>query len=245
MANPQPSNNPNNIFQSSEFQTHPPKSSKKVKILTIALVFTSLFAIAGIAFGIYGILTSQQKSAEITSLNATISSRVAELSASQQDSESSHNQSSNTYQNPIIPSSNASDNPYSYVIRIQSYYTQFPNISLTIKEGDLTTCTIQNSANDQPTDCVINGISGKISKAFSLQNVDFGFILQDGTVQTFKLPTDNTSNQFTVQTLPIDGFVTDAVVTASDNDMYWGLADIFFVLRDGSLVSYREATNIW
>jgi len=126
-------------------------------------------------------------------------------------------------------------------------------LDIFVNNGKISACRIHGDRGDgqySSMDCTISGLSGNIYKIVEVgaghdqTNNQVAFIMEDGTVEYFALPSADTENtELTIEgKMEIDGFVTDALTAGvSEEGYHGGYNATLFVLADGSVVEYSES----
>lgn len=238
--------------------SHQTKKSNSIKGLIAGMVVCAILAVAGVGFGVYGMLQTNSKSSEIAELKLKISDQNQKLNTidssavSTSGSDTEISDSANAYLNPVIDSVTTSNKLF-----FPSY--QSPNlypdgytatyVYMQLQNGELYRCSIVASGTSNPSrDCSITGLSGPVYKIVtSGQGQSYGgevaFIMADGTVQYANLNDVINSGTASIQgTYNIDGNVVDAIqadVQFTDSPV-GGYGTTLFVLSNGSVVDYSD-----
>ena len=208
--------------------------------LKITAIITSILAICGVGFGVYGMMQGMQKDSQISDLKIQIEGQDGKVTTLETDeikiSDDSQTITINDTKksNPTISGEGSTqylittDTPY-YPVDDTDYY-----VSLVLKDGAINSCNLFTHksewvGNDMTVEnkfygnCEgINGISGKIYKAViagrgqSSQSSNLAFIMEDGTVsyipaKDFVEAAVNGETAEIKGKLKIDGFVVDAI----------------------------------
>ncbi|MBR6965389.1 hypothetical protein IKH83_03715 [Candidatus Saccharibacteria bacterium] len=232
----------------------------------VGMVIFGILAIAGVGFGVYGMLKKpaaqdlkiqvKDSSGEITTIDASkIEKTDGGKTITITDSSVAGNiiikdTDTHTYSMPLIAWGNGS------IYAPRGDYNR-ATFNVSIRNGELTdgSCRVYLSNYDDANlykgqDCAISGFSGKIAKAVlavsgqdaTESNTRIVFLMEDGTAQ-YVTTTELIDNEnVTAKKLDIDGTVVDIVhagVTEKDA-VVGGGATTLFVLSDGSTVSFSK-----
>lgn len=258
---------PDNIMAQNPNNKKKDKMSKKQ---IVGLVVLSLIAVGGVLFGVYG-MNSQNSQIEELKVRATnAEGKVAELETekitvtepSGVTTEITDSAKVSNSRTPVIISKDSGEE-YSFNFEATvNGHSDANNIMITVKEGEVTYCSIgkkqytQTNGGDSPgysisevSSCTINGLSGKIYKVIDFwsgqmkMDDNIGFILEDGTVEYFKFSDAIANSNINVKKLNINGSVVDAfdVGINPTTSPVGGYVSTIFVLADGSYVKYDES----
>ena len=204
---------------------------KKGKGLIITTIIMTVLAVAGVGFGVYGMIKANEKP------------ETPKTSTNEASGETSE-----TKKNPIISPTDKEE-----AFTVTETFGIFSNsesarVEVRIEDGEIEHCGLYKEGSDTEQECKITGLTGKVYKMMQTAHGHdangevFAFILEDGTVEYFPTDVDTIGTQFKIAgKLNIDGFVTDMVrigqgcntkVVASCG----GGAETLFILDDGSFV---------
>ena len=231
--------------QSSQTQTEPVQANKgNNTVLKATTIITSILAICGISFGIYG-LTRDSKTPDTAESGSSETATI--------------DNSPNTKTNPII----TDDDSYIYGLDYETDVIPASDGSgaysahIRVRNGEAS-CYINKLEEDNSVryskDCdSITGFSGKISTVAGAGKTQsymqtIVFLMEDGTVSYIKtedlinsLISNNTAQ--VQKTLKIDGFVTDidTVSAFPQGKDTGGFSVTFFTLSDGTFIQYDDS----
>lgn len=236
--------------------SHQTKKSNSVKGLIAGMVVCAILAVAGIGFGVYGMLQTNSKSSEIAELKLKISDQNQKLNTidssavSTSGSDTEISDSANAYLNPVIKS--PGEKTYSIGYESPKQYTDgyTPDYAtISVMNGEVSGCAIYHENMMVNKDCSISGFSGpiyKIASAGEGQNYfgEVAFLMADGTVQYIALSDLIDDGHATIQgAYNIDGNVVDILdnIGAHIGDSPTGVyGTTLFVLSNGSVVDYGD-----
>ena len=263
----------NQSNQSSTHQFHPDsdpatigneksnqKSQKPSAGLIIGMAICSILAIAGIGFGVYGMMESSHKSNEIDQLKVEINDKDQKIASFETDhltftdgdTEIDITDSANAELHPVI--SSTADYYFDPYYQSSNYYAGSlgnRHVDIRIRDGKISSCTVSSDSTMVNDNCTINGLSGDVYKIATVgegQNnpEEVGFILTDGTVEYIKLGdlvTNGTAD--VVGTYNLDAPVMDIISTSvfPTNSPIGGYSTSIFVLSNGDTVPYGEISK--
>lgn len=221
------------------------------------MVVCALLAVAGVGFGVYGMLNSNQKSNQIAQMRLEITDKdekitnleTENLTLSEDKAKLELADQAETQVNPVIES--PADEIYS--LAYGSPYVPSPDggiqrieVVLGVKSGQISGCTVitDNIVTDQ--NCTVEGIAGpiyKISTAGQGQsyNGEAVAILADGTVQFIDLKQIAGSGTATARTLDVGGPVVDILeVDVHFPDQIGGYGTHVLVRTDGTYIPFGD-----
>ena len=210
-------------------QSVPMGTPKKKNSITILLsILFMVIAAGGIGFGVWAMVDGNNR---------------VEEAKNQCGSSTKCNVYNNdgVHKNPVIPAMVGD-----YKATVYSTVPLFEkDLYIGIKNGEIIEC--RYSIGD--ADCTISGINGKIYKGVVFgeghdsDGYYQGFLMEDGTVQYFKLAGADEKTSYKIEgTLKIDGVVIDVVsFNVSDLEAQGGYGSTVFVLSDGSIVKFNES----
>lgn len=196
-------------------------NSKSVKGLSAGMVVCAILAVAGVGFGVYGLIESNQKSDQIAQMRVEISDKdaqIADFAADElniTDSDIEISDTANADINPVIES------PEGKIFSV-SYYSPYvyangqAQVNLGLKSGELASCSVLIDTRVTNQNCTVSGITGPIYKVVSAgEGQSYGgevaFILTDGTVQLININDIVNSGTATAQTIETGGPIVDFV----------------------------------
>ena len=236
------------------------KKSKANKPLIATAIVCAVLAVAGIGFGVYGMLQTNSKSSEISELKVQISDKDKIISEFESDGLAIVGEDSQititdsaTTSNPIISSTDQTSFMPTY--ESPKYYTDgyVPDrATISLEDGAIKSCATFHDDTIVNQNCNISGLSGSIYKIVTAgegQGVyldEVAFIMTDGSVQYIKLSDLVDDGNATVQgTYPIDGFVVDGITANAftKGSLYGGYSTTIFILSNGSQISYGDISK--
>ena len=225
--------------------------------LIAGMVISVLLGIGGISFGVFSMISAQQKTPEIADLDIKYTTKEGEtvkidtdkIEVSEDKKTIKIDESTIKKTNPIITTSN-------YSIGFSTdFYDSKPwlhKLNLSINNGAISSCSVYSENVIALEDCKINGITGRIYKVARIGEGQDGiddslaFILEDGTVDY--MPVNEifaTSSEETIKgKVKINGFVTDIMTINVVDENGYGYGSTVFVLSDGSIVKYNKDTML-
>lgn len=239
-----------------------PASNNGLKITT---AITSILAICGIGFGIYGITrnnsTTETKSdfkVEIVDEDGQKSTVESEKITVAEDGKTiTISDTPATKANAII----AADDNTNYSLKASASASSNGssyNVELSVSNGEVTACALrqyESGATRFVKNCQVpTGFSGKISQIIEagegqsyFQNM--AFVMEDGSVAYIKSQdlVDSAINDTAAQvqgTFKIDGTVTDAETVYAfpkGSEGIGAYVTTFFILSDGSYIKYSDS----
>ena len=234
--------------------------SKMSKGQIIGMVILAVVALAGVAFGVWGIVGKNEAEKEkdlaikITETSGKVTDIITDkiTSVDENGTVTEITDVNSTYKNPIIQSKNSEK---VYYVDFESSYifgtSGTKRIEISLEDGKVSGCAIFEQQGDGGWKnvglCNINGLEGNIYKVVefgaghSNEGSMIGFIMEDGRVAYFRLyDFDASSSVDATRYLKIDKIVTDALrVNVSEN--VGGYGSTIFVMSDGSFVEYNES----
>ena len=235
----------------------PTAAPKKNTGLIAGMVLCALLGIGGLSFGIFSMISAQQKTPEIADLDIKYTTKEGESVKIDTDKiEISEDKKTIVIDEPAIKKSNP-------ILTTSNYYVGFKTtfwdskpwlhtLELSLNNGAISSCAVYNENVIALEDCKINGISGRIYKIATIgegQDISdnsLAFILEDGTVDY--MPVNEifaTSSEENIKgKVKIDGFVTDIMTINVVDENGYGYGSTVFVLSDGSIVKYNKDTML-
>ncbi len=236
--------------------------SRMSKGQIIGMVILTIVALAGVAFGVFGMMEKDKAEKNLAIKITEAGGKVTEIvtdkitSVSDDGTVTEITDTNAQLANPVIVSSDSATRFYvnftSPVITDGSTNENGQNakqLRLSIIDGKINDCAIYSSEGNLLGDCSINGIDGNIYKVVHIgwghavtDEDKVGFIMEDGRVLYFTLFNILSSNNISIEgTLAIGGFVRDAFqIGAGDIERRTGYVTTIFVLSDGSIVDYAS-----
>lgn len=236
------------------------EGDKMSKKSIIGMTILTVVALAGVAFGVWGI--SEKNRAEndlaVKITEATgkvtdfVTDKITSVSEDGTVTEIMDAVAGKSYRNPIIESN---DSKYGYSENLTSTnvyvgHTDPYTLWIRIKNGIVSHCDVTAADGSNSEDCQITGLTDSVYKVIEFGkgqdngNNYIGFILTDGTVAYIPLYEAVENKDFAIRgTLDIDGYVTDAVEVSVSPEYgaIGGYGSTVFVLSDGTYVEFDES----
>lgn len=223
------------------------------------MVICSILAVAGIALGVYGLMSSNNKSSEIAQMKVELTTKDQKLSELESLSDATDTDettdsdltNSAATSNPVIASATTSNLLYYPSYQSPNLYAtgSTPStVSIQLANGEISSCTVTTDGRITNNNCEVTGLTGPIYKIVTSgegqnYNGDVAFIMADGTVQPANLTDLLTTGTTAAQpAYAIDGSVLDAIQTnvqLTDSPI-GGYGTTLFILSDGSYLSYGD-----
>lgn len=236
----------------------------------VGMVVCGILAIAGVGFGVYGMMNkpaAQDLKIQVKDTNGEITTiDASKIEKTDGGKTITITDGAAKASNIIIKNSETRE----YSRSLESWgrsivYTErgsfdTATFSIDMKDGKITEngCRVllQSSEDMYISDsyyCTISGLSGKISKAVLAasghepgeSNTRIVFLMEDGTVQ-YVTTTELLDNREGVvaKDLNLEGFIADIVFAgAHDKDSMYGFATTLFVKSDGSVIDFVDILN--
>lgn len=242
-------------MDTSNQQDHPTNhvdygTSKKPTGLIVGMVACAVLAVAGLAFGAYGMIDSGSKSSQISILESELKGQQPGSSELGQEIIGS-----NLSKNPVI----SAEPPYVYSHGASSTIDNTNGkreLSVTVQNGKITSCTVMSAPTYDGVltfdhNCEVTGLTGEIYKAVELHagqyvgpNYIIAFIMTDGTVEYLSVLDALDKSDYSIKgKLNINGFVKDAFRAAyynAESPAYGGGPSAVFVLSDNTYAQYSD-----
>lgn len=256
--------------------TEPEKGSaqtpKTPKLPWICVLISGIIAIAGLAFGIYG-MTSSGNTANTENLKVQV--KNADGSTTTLEADKIENKDGENIitvdeplatKNPIITKTLEEDDSTAKYTMSKSFHIYDYNtganykLDVSIVNGEIEKCELIDPADQVSGDllirnCKIDGLSKKIYKMSTfahgqLGNPPVAFILEDGTIEYFKLDDAINSATLTVKKAKTNGFVVDVVdelgvfTNSKDGTSPAGGVTTAIIYSDGTFDYYNPETML-
>ena len=234
------------------------------KGLKIAIIVTSILAVCGIGFGVYGMMQSMKKDSQISDLKVQVKNsdgttttiEAPEIKTTTEDGTTVviTETAQTSFRNAVV--TNSDEATLTELFESDNYYSNQRSISIYISNGEIAKCEILQPSSSSygktsVGECKINGITQKISQVAQIGNTQMtwpyiGFLLEDGSVEYIdageladNLATTSKGKLSFDSNKPVTNIVTPVGVSHSENSS--GYQTSAFYHDDGSYTIFSDA----